>query len=125
MPGLSFSVFKDKIIDGSKTQTIRKPRKYPIKLGDRLQLYWQQRTKNCELLLSACCFACIQIYIYPDGAKLLSFDGWEPIENLDQFAIADGFNNWQEMRDWFDKAHGLPFNGVLIKWEVLGDKTTT
>lgn len=41
---------KEKLLDGSKTQTIRKPRKYPIKLGDRLFIYWKLRTKECEKL---------------------------------------------------------------------------
>jgi hypothetical protein len=29
----------------------------------------------------------------------------------------DGFRDWPDMRDWFQKEHGLPFKGVLIRWE--------
>jgi len=50
MPMLGFTVFIDKILDGSKTQTIRKMRETPIKLGDILYLYAYPRTKNTKLL---------------------------------------------------------------------------
>lgn len=50
MPSLSFSAFKEKILDGSKCQTIRKPRKRPLKVGDKLYVFWKLRTKDCERL---------------------------------------------------------------------------
>jgi hypothetical protein len=28
----------------------------------------------------------------------------------------DGFVDFDEMFDWFEKVHGLPFTGQLIKW---------
>ena len=49
-PLLGFTKLKDKILNGSKTQTIRKPRKVPIKVGDKLYIYWKLRTKECEKL---------------------------------------------------------------------------
>lgn len=50
MPLLGFTKLKDKLLDGSKLQTIRKPRKIPLKVGDKLYVYWMLRTKNCEKL---------------------------------------------------------------------------
>jgi hypothetical protein len=51
MPLLSFSVLKDKLMDGSKTQTIRKPRKkYPLKVGDKVYIWWKSRTPGREKL---------------------------------------------------------------------------
>lgn len=50
MPLLSFSVLKNKLLDGSKTQTIRVPRKHPLKVGDKLYIYWKCRTKETEKL---------------------------------------------------------------------------
>ncbi len=50
MPLLGFTVLKDKLLDGSKTQTIRLPRKRPFKQGDKLYIYWKPRTKQCEKL---------------------------------------------------------------------------
>ena len=50
MPLLGFTKLKQKLLDGSKTQTIRKPRKHPIRVGDKLYIYWKLRTKECEKL---------------------------------------------------------------------------
>jgi len=50
MPLLGFTKLKEKLLDGTKTQTIRKPRKNPIKEGDKLFVYWKLRTKECEKL---------------------------------------------------------------------------
>lgn len=50
MPLLGFSKLKDKLLNGSKTQTIRKPRKRPFKLGDKLYIYWHLRQRDCEKL---------------------------------------------------------------------------
>jgi len=38
------------------------------------------------------------------------------LEHLDIFAILDGFTDWAEMIKWFEDTHGLPFEGILIKW---------
>jgi hypothetical protein len=40
-----------------------------------------------------------------------------------QFAVADGFSCWEEMRQWFEHQHGLPFTGILIRWKL--DAVTT
>jgi hypothetical protein len=50
MPLLSFSVLKEKLLDGSKTQTIRVPRKKPLRVGDKLYIWWKSRTKQKEKL---------------------------------------------------------------------------
>jgi len=47
---LGFTVLKEKLLDHTKCQTIRSPRKRPFKVGDELQIYWKLRTKNCEKL---------------------------------------------------------------------------
>lgn len=44
---------------------------------------------------------------------------------LDKFAIADGFDNWLHMMEWFANTHGLPFTGDLIEWDDLEVKPTT
>ncbi len=35
---------------------------------------------------------------------------------LEWFAQKDGFDSWEEMREWFKERYGLPFEGVLITW---------
>jgi hypothetical protein len=38
-------------------------------------------------------------------------------KDLNQFALDDGFEDWNDMASWFYETHGLPFNGILIQWE--------
>lgn len=120
MPALSFSVFKDKILSGEKRQTIRSVRKHPIKEGDVLYMYWKQRSQTeREKLGEAKCVKIRQVqifreYLIEDQNKFCQIKQY-----LDKFAIADGFDNWDEMRDFFDKTHGLPFTGVLIEWDSI------
>lgn len=39
---------------------------------------------------------------------------------VDDFAKADGFTDADEMLDWFEEVHGLPFHGVCIRFEIFG-----
>jgi hypothetical protein len=121
MAGLSFSVFKDKIISGAKRQTIRGVRKNPIKEGETLYLWWKQRSPEREKLGEAICTRAREIWICTDGYDFPD-DQYSLVDHpslLNDFAIADGFNNWQELVEFFDTAHGLPFEGVLIEWDDL------
>jgi len=47
------------------------------------------------------------------GEKLCVLEG----VNADRYARADGFKDWNEMRDWFNTEHGLPFDGVALYWQ--------
>ena len=51
MPAISFKVFREKLENGTKRQTIRLARKRPIVVGDKLYLYWHQRQKDCRPIL--------------------------------------------------------------------------
>ena len=56
MPLLSFSVKYAELNDGSKTQTIRFPRKKnDIEVGDKLFIWWKSRTKGREKLGEGIC----------------------------------------------------------------------
>lgn len=37
-------------------------------------------------------------------------------EVLNLFAQADGFRDWDEMVEWLEREHGLPFEGILIRF---------
>jgi len=87
---LGFTKLKEKLLDGSKTQTIRKPRKHPFEVGDRLQIYWKLRTKQCEKLGEAIVTKVVR-------KRLMN------ITNED--AIKDGFDNLQEFYRAFEKMH--------------------
>ncbi len=119
MPALSFSVHKDKIKSGAKRQSIRGDRKKPIKIGDKLYLYWKQRSpKDCEKLGETTCIKTTPLTI-EKSKVILNYPNCGDYElvDLDKFAIADGFDNWQETIEFFDKTHGLPFTGNLLEWD--------
>jgi hypothetical protein len=43
-------------------------------------------------------------------------------ETAQKLARADGFTGWEDMRQWFDAEHGLPFDGIVLYWQ--DDKAT-
>lgn len=40
-------------------------------------------------------------------------------DSADKMATMDGFSDFNEMAEWFDCEHGLPFHGILITWRPL------
>ncbi len=116
MPALNFQErFAELVESTKKRQTIRRVWKRPIKPGDTLYLYTGMRTKRCRLLCSALCERVTHIRIEIFGVRWKGKD-WVDGTLLEVFARRDGFDSWLEMRDWFDKRYGLPFEGVLIQW---------
>ena len=103
MPALSFSgepergPFYELIFDGQKKQTVRKKRKYPIKTGDFLKLYWKQRTpkdkKPVHFIGPA---VCTHVETLPYRSFCYS----------DTFAIDDGFEDYEELQEWFGEPDG-------------------
>jgi len=118
MPALNFeSQFANAVRDGFKSQTIRAPRKKPIKEGDTLYLYTGMRTKNCIKLNEVICDSVLDFNIHMDGwgcdvGPCMVRDK----DELNKLARADGFEDWFEMVRWFIYNHGLPFKGNLILW---------
>lgn len=117
-PALNFqSQFAAAVETGTKCQTIRAPRKdgrAHCKVGDTIKLYTGRRTKCCRLLRTATVTAIDDIYINELhvilNGKMLDFG------EDDDFAVKDGFFDFQVMADWFNKTHGLPFHGFVIRW---------
>ena len=104
--------FADAVEAGHKRQTIRA--KARCMVGDKLQLYTGQRTKACYKLRDEICTSVRRIVI---GPKTIKVDGHQlTILETETFARSDGFQNWGEMRRWFEDNHGLPFTGWLIEW---------
>ena len=105
-------------MSGAKRHTIRAPRKIPIKVGDTLYMWWKSRSpKEKEKLGESTCIRIAPITIKKLGASCEDIE--VKYHCLDLFAIADGFDSWDEMRDFFDKTHGLPFTGELIEWDSI------
>lgn len=116
--------FVPPIVDGRKRQTIRTAGlKRHARPGEQLQLYTEQRTKNCQLIGLARCVSVERIDI--DVRRWLIM--LQPLpryrhehEWLDYFARCDGFDNRFDMREFWIEVHGDgTFSGVLITWDEL------
>lgn len=110
---------------GTKLQTIRADRRScHARPGEAIQLYTGMRTKTCRKLLTPdpICQSVEPLLIhYELGIKMS--DRWLERDELNQIAVADGFGDWVECFRFFKAVHGLPFKGVLIKWEVVSAAT--
>jgi hypothetical protein len=106
---------------GAKQQTIRLPRKRHTKPGEAMQLYTGMRTKACRKLVTPdpLCLS-VEPLLMHDALGIKLNDCWLTNEALTQLALADGFADWDECLRFFSTMHGLPFEGVLIKWAVAG-----
>ena len=132
MPSIGFTVLKDKLLDGSKKQTIRKLRKNPIKVGDKLYLYWHLRQKDCAKLGEVICNETFFITInyrpeFPTtGSPIIRIDKhsssklWEgDVRTLtdgeaDELARKDGFKDRWELGRMFYHMHEKASDGLTI-----------
>ncbi len=123
MPAYSFTKFFAPLVEcGFKRHTIRRWRKgkgQQATPGCTLFLYTEQRSKNCRFLGEHECESVLSIsinrgFIFIEG-NLFKIN--TPNEK-NVFALQDGFRGGaREMFEWFDKIHGLPFEGCLITWK--------
>ena len=117
MPALNYQPRFGYLVEkGFKPHTVRSIGKRKIKAGDVLYQFTGMRTAHCHRLCMNLCTNVRRILI-GRGGILVFTDPLTFIEPpVDQFALADGFTGWEEMRDWFSDQYGLPFNGQLIQW---------
>ncbi len=107
--------FAPRILDGSKTHTIRPLRAHPDKPGDTLHLYTGLRHKGARLLMRVPCTRVEEIEI--TATPLVIIDGMAlDCSEREQLARRDGFDNWEHMRDFW--AGRLPFKGHIIHWKA-------
>lgn len=102
-PALSFSVFKDKLLSGEKCQTIRKIGKRSINVGDKLVVYWKQRSKHNELLGVTEC-----IWTRTTLLKDVTYEE----------AIQDGFDGILALWGWFNKHYSLD-DTLKGEWKII------
>ncbi len=128
MPTLNFQKqFAPLVESGKKRQTIRAYRKdgRDPKVGNTLYLYTGQRTKACRKLGEAKCKSAVPFRIWwgfhqwvvmrTEDYALRRLSG----ESANRLAVANGFEDWADMVRWFEKTHGLPFEGLLIRWNEV------
>lgn len=106
--------FASDVESGKKRQTIRAGgKRRHARVGDDIQLYTGQRTTACRKLGDGVCTRSTYCAIREDGVTT----GTMPPTDIDEFARADGFRNFDHMKQWSRETHGLPFVGRLIQWE--------
>ena len=112
------------IRDGMKLQTIRGDRAAfgrHARPGDRLQLYYGQRTKGCiRIVPDPLCTVVLPIRItFASGQIARIVTGGVPVRDLDMFAALDGFEDRADMSAFWLEHHGAAeFNGVVIEWAM-------
>lgn len=115
MPAYNFQKqFVPKILDGLKTHTIRRRRKYPTKAGDILSLYVGMRTKSCQLIAEVPCVDVVPCAIWP----------WEehfaaPIHaSIYDFVRSDGFESVKAFFEFFKRyKHQRLDDFEIIYWD--------
>ena len=124
--------FVAEIQAGKKHQTIRAARKNRhAHVGERLQLYSGQRTKNCQKLFDKdpVCRAVddVEIYITNNGkidqivlnCRNLTSNEIENFAKADGFIPAGNLTARDAMGEFFQDYHGIGlFKGKVIKWSA-------
>lgn len=106
---LGFTVLKDKLLDHSKCQTIRVPRKRPFKVGDRLQIYWFPRTMDSEKL---------------GEAIVTKTERKRALDLTEQDAVLDGFKNLRKLKLALQFLHPYAdgyalFDIITFQWDSV------
>ncbi len=121
------SQFAPDVETGRKRQTIRaNGKRRHARPGEFLQLYTGQRSKKCRKLVEPDpeCREVLPIRVYLKGrrakpALAVQREGVFmdiPRNDIKAIALADGFKTVAAMVEFFETTHGLPFEGVLVKW---------
>jgi hypothetical protein len=102
---------------GKKLQTVRPTPKRMPKVGDKISLRcWTDKPYRSKqrVLMESTITEISMVDITENGISVNSY-----AEPCDDFARADGFRDFFELRDWFRATHGLPFEGIVIHWASI------
>lgn len=106
--------FAAKVASGEKLQTIRQSAR--VKPGQAIQLYTGQRTSKCQKLADAICTECMYVGLTARGVTL---GDNAKFPTNDEFARADGFDNYNQMWEWFKEQYETnSFTGYVIRWRL-------
>lgn len=114
--------FAPLVESGAKCQTVRPTPKRMPKAGDRISLrMWTGKPyRSKQRVLRESEIRAVETISFCDTGRelLVCLNGRElHPEEINAFSVADGFKGGIEMFNWFEVNHGLPFNGIVIKWE--------
>ncbi len=105
---------------GYKVATVRKTMR--CKVGDKIQFYTGQRTKNCEKFGEGTCLAVGEFIVDKFPTWQCSGDAISELEKLNDFSLHNqlGFTTLPEMVEFYKQAHGLPFKGFIHVFKFEG-----
>ncbi len=114
--------FAIKVVDGTKTQTVRRDGKRNPKPGDILSLrQWSglpYRSKQQLLIPVVECKSVSRVRIYPILQQIEMQNILLHTHAANDFARDDGFPDRLEMFAWFwNTYHVEEFNGICIQWK--------
>lgn len=112
------------VVDGSKTHTVRSPRRYPVMIGQTCHLYTGLRTREAKLLLRAPCVR-IEPFRLNVAAGRVSIAGEQlSLDEANAFAYRDGFrrDGWHHafklmLQFWIEKHGASAFRGTITHWD--------
>ena len=105
---------------GTKLQTVRPTPKRLPRAGDRISLRaWTGKPYRSKqrVLRESTITKVGKIKITEQAVVIEGYILHHQDE--EELAMADGFSSIVEMTEWFREEHGLPFRGVLIKWQPI------
>lgn len=121
MPALNYKAqFERLLVSGHKRQTIRALRKdgRNPKPGETLYHYTGMRTASCRKIMTTGCKSVHPVKIFEAAGEIVVTIDGKLLSGVQVriLALADGFKNAAEFLRFFRENHGLPFDGLLIKW---------
>jgi len=135
---ISFCVFKEKILNGEKTQTIRpysQHRWNQLQSTGKLHLWWKVRSKEREFLKEVTLKQIFPLRLYaPKDVWNFYSEGteigqmfkwlrgvWEMVDEKEEWEIVqrDGFESINQFYQWFKEMYGKSINNMIfmvIRW---------
>lgn len=117
--------FVERILNGTKKHTIRDDKKNRWKVGMKIH-FWKGNPRNVKnkpyQFATGIVSEILKIEIYPDKNKIVLPETEtviDKIEFLNDLAVWDGFENWDEMKTWFK----IDFKGKLIYFKNISPCT--
>jgi len=125
---LSFSVFREKIENGTKIQTIRPYNERQYKRfcnAKKYQLYWHNPRNGGTLIREVEPIKHIPIFMFDQVFGTVSFN--DDLKNLNylpthsQLAINDGFEFFSDLKRWFYEKYGQEMfekKFMVLRWRA-------
>ena len=112
--------FAAMVESSQKLQTVRPVPKRMPKAGDRISLRtWTGKPyRSKQRVLGVATVVKVLRCLIGHGVCIVGHKPPMTADECDAFARADGFRDRHELRYWFEREHGLPFNGIVIYWKT-------